>query len=89
MSAGITLDCMNWTYLDGRDQVEAMDDRGRVYFAPDDLYDEDVMAQADTISIEELEPREKSQMEVAGLDDLTPVDTFIQMNGDARYVTEM
>lgn len=49
----------------------------------------DILDQEDTVSLEELEDTEQSQMDRAGLDDLTPVDTFINMNGESRFVTEI
>lgn len=52
-------------------------------------YFEDVLNQDDTISIEELEADEQSEMSRAGLDDLTPVDTFLNLNGESRFITEI
>lgn len=65
-----------------------MDWRGRVYPAPS-LDAEDVLNQEDTISLEDLEADEHSEFSAAGFDEQTPVDTFIRMNGDNRYVTEI
>lgn len=50
---------------------------------------EDVYDQDDNISLDELEPNEQSQMERAGVDPLTPVDGFINMNGDKTFITEI
>jgi len=51
---------------------------------------EDVLDQPETISIEELgEIIGNDQMTTAGVDDLTPVDTFLEMQGDTTYVTEI
>lgn len=52
------------------------------------LHDEDVYDLDETVSLEELEPYEQSQMERAGIDPLTPVDGFINMNGDTAFITE-
>jgi hypothetical protein len=49
---------------------------------------EDVYDQNDLISLDELEPYEQSQMERAGVDPMTPVDGFINMNGDTAFITE-
>lgn len=49
---------------------------------------EDVYDQDDNISLDELEPYEQSQMERAGVDPLTPVDGYINMNGDTAFITE-
>jgi hypothetical protein len=48
---------------------------------------EDVLNQRDTISIEELRDHELTAQELAGIDDLTPTDTFMKINGDTAYVT--
>jgi hypothetical protein len=47
----------------------------------------DVLDQADTFSLELLREGEPDAQELAGIDDLTPVDTFINLNGDKAYVT--
>lgn len=52
------------------------------------LHDEDVYDLGETVSLEELEPYEQSQMGRAGVDPLTPVDGFINMNGDTAFITE-
>ena len=48
---------------------------------------EDALDQAGTFSLELLREGEPDAQELAGIDDLTPVDTFIKMNGDNAYVT--
>lgn len=51
-------------------------------------YSEDALDQAVTISLEQLrQDNEPSEQQLAGIDDLTPVDTFIKGNGEAFYVT--
>lgn len=49
----------------------------------------DVLNRPDTISLEELETPEQSQMDRAGIMNATSVDTFIGLNGDTAYVTEI
>jgi len=50
----------------------------------------DVLDQPDTISIEELgETIGNDPMTIAGVDELTPVDTFLEMQGDTTYVTKI
>lgn len=41
------------------------------------------------ISLDELEPVEQDQMNLAGIDPLTPVDGFLQMQGRTAFVTEI
>lgn len=54
------------------------------------LTSEDALDQEDTISLEDLrEEDEVDQMRKAGVHEGTPVDTFINMNGDTAYVTEI
>lgn len=48
---------------------------------------EDVLNQHDTISLSELDEFEHDEMTIAGIDELTPVDTFLDMQGDRTYVT--
>ena len=38
--------------------------------------------------LEELETQHTSSMNRAGMDDLTPVDTFLRANGDYVYITQ-
>lgn len=54
-----------------------------------DAFEEDALNRDDTVSLDELEAHEPSQMSKAGIDDMTPVDTFIKMNGSNAYVTEL
>jgi len=50
----------------------------------------DVLNADDTISLEELEENEPaSDFTTAGFSEVTEVDTFINMNGDTRYVTSI
>ena len=49
----------------------------------------DVLNRPDTISLEELETTEQSQMDRAGIMNETAADTFIGLNGDKIYVTEI
>jgi hypothetical protein len=51
--------------------------------------EEDVLNRPDTISLEELETTEQSQMDRAGIMNETAADTFIGLNGDKIYVTEI
>ncbi len=53
---------------------------------------EDVLDQLDTMSLEELADEWDADLLVnlttaAGIDDLTPVDTFIHMQGDTSFVS--
>lgn len=50
---------------------------------------EDVLDQADTVYLNDLEVDEPSELARAGVDDLTPVDTFLAMQGDRTYVTHL
>lgn len=49
----------------------------------------DILDQEDTLSLEDLEDIPQTEMERAGIDDLTPADTFLNMNGDSRFITEI
>lgn len=67
---------------------DLIDFRGRVYPAPE-LDAEDVLNQEDTVSLEELEDPAYDQMSRAGIDEQTATDTFLNMNGETRYVTDL
>jgi len=55
----------------------------------DRFFGADVMDEHDTISIEELREEDYDQLSLAGVDDATPVDTFLDMQGRTSYVTEL
>lgn len=50
---------------------------------------DDVMDQSDTVSLSEIEETEQDQLSTAGVDDLTAVDTFLTMQGDTTFVTDL
>lgn len=50
---------------------------------------DDVMDQSDTTSLSEIEEAEQDQLSTAGIDDLTAVDTFLNMQGDTTFVTDL
>lgn len=56
---------------------------------PYDVLSEDVLDEVDTISIEELEGAEQDQLSTAGIDGLTAVDTFLNLQGDKTFVTDL
>ncbi len=50
---------------------------------------EDVLEQADTISIEDLrEPEPVCELTKAGIDPATPTDTMLSLQGSRAFVTE-
>lgn len=56
-----------------------------------DMLRPDALDQHDTVSLQELAREEQpdDQMKAAGIDDLTPVDTFMAMQGRNTFVTEI
>lgn len=62
------------------------------YYGEEDTYAEpyiDIYDAYDRLSLQDYEPQPLSQRSIAGIDDLTPVDTFLSMQGDTTYVTEV
>jgi len=56
---------------------------------PWSLFSEDVLDQDDTISISEITDNDQTSFERAGFAERTAVDTFLNMNGDACFVTDI
>lgn len=64
-------------------QVTGMQATGLLYSEDALLFEEDY----DLFS--ELEPEHTSSIRTAGVDDLTPVDKFFDMNGENIFITEV
>ena len=52
------------------------------------MRDLDVLDSPDLVSLDDLTTPHTSSMNRAGMDDLTPVDTFLRANGDYVYITQ-
>lgn len=61
------------------------------YQDPDfhDVLSEDALDQLDTVGLHEIEEIEPDQLAIAGVDHLTATDTFLNMQGDRTFVTDL
>ena len=58
-------------------------------WTPWSIFSEDVLDQDDTISISEITDNDQTSFERAGFAERTRVDTFLNMNGDTFFVTDI